>query len=845
MAGLIELIKTGLEEMEAEKLHQSELTLAKAMKLCTTEEDRQEVLRCLLKLAGKYLRQNELDKPETLYDYLEKTDVSERTRVMEWLARLHHQKGDLRSAEEIYTGIFEQRARFLGPEHSDAVGALKTAALLRQMQGKSVEELYIWAYSVKKDPDLAVSVEAAMPSAASAVGLASSPQDSVVQAAQAAQALQAAQAAQAAQAVLDAQAELEAEQAQELGAAQTAGTTAETKTEAAVSEAVQAPAASSPEPSVWSSANYSALDTDMSGKREPVIRTVPPQKAADASHVDISTAPAASATPAQPPAPAAAQVGAVSSAPSQQPMRGPNSIAAVRRRAAEVTCELDAIKPEQLKAAQERTVPVPPLLAPEPAAKDNAVAAGPLAAPQSKQAGAFVKPDLSAAAANAEAVPTAKAEAASPAKAETTPPANSESVSPAKAESAAPAKAESAPPAGADGKKSSKKNSTLYMLDELIGPSKAPEIAPLEDEIQSEFVAPPLTIESSFQEILSGWESYCSELTKQLVKLLQQNQAAAYRQTLVLVSGMLAERSSVSQIDFERPFDKSSRSKESLDLDWTILKELSAVYSSFDGSPETYPFEVALLYATLRRAFSLGPLHVDTIDSLCRLSHIYAHEIFGCLNLNFASTGLRIAALAYKKHPHVTDMARIRCLSKLAQVLIELGEYKEAKSTLKEAAVLADNCPEIARAELIGILKLLADCTCKAEDFETAAGVYERIRNIQEAVSRDVDLFETFVALVITYKKAGNATQSQAYLQRLQWELDWLENAGSIRESVAARAEEMEDFQLAESMLNEIMATTKPFEALAGRAAQALIRIYDKTGREEIAAKLRDPLRSK
>lgn len=620
LAGLIELIRVGQEELEAEKLAEAEKTLVKALKACSTEEDRQEVLRCLLKLAGKYLRRKEPQKPKVLFEYLENTDIDERTRVMEWLARVHRETEDLEGAERIYTDIFELRAQRFGPENPEAVGALNTAALLRQMQGKSPEDLYVRAYKF-------------------------------------------------------------------------------------ASSAPPAKQEKKPE----KTGNESSKDLDQTKEKENKEN----KKVQKAEKEDKSKT-----------------------------------------------------------SAENKSDP-----------KDN----GPLPLTEHEKHVREMR------------------------------------------------------------KKAARQTTTtLHLLDELlINQTRPEEDKQPEQTIEEipEFIAGPLTLRENLQELLTAWEPFCNQLTRQLVKLLQQSSNQAYRNTLLQLSTLLNEQAGAKQVNLENPFLAVSRRAECNYLDWRIVKELAPVYEAYSGRSSNYPFEIGMLYAALRRAFELGPLHIDTLQTLYRLAHIYKEEIFGCYDLDFSAAAFKICGLAFMEHPEIDDLTRIRCRTNYATLLMAKDALTEAKAALKEAIKLADSCEQVSRPELMSILKTLAECTSKIGDFETAAGVYERIRNFQEAVSRDPELFETFIHLIANHKKAGNEAQVQNYLQRLQWELDWLKDPHPMRETIASRAEELEQYELAELMLHEIIILqNNPTEPIAGRAANALIKIYEKTGRVDMANQLRGTL---
>ena len=687
MAGLIDLITSGQEELEQDRLEDAEKTFSKALEKCSTDDDRQEVLRCLLKLAGKYLRLKQSDKPKVLFDFLEKTDLQERTRVMEWLARVHQQTEDLPGAERIYTEIFELRARNWGPEHPDAVGALKTAALFRQMQGKSAEDLYVRAYNVSKE--------------VSQKGLVSKPKFSV--------------------------------------------------------------------PVVKPSLD--ALLPDTSIVLDDLLRAPAPTAVPTTS--DSSAAPTAEAAP-QGVAPEAARQVAPAPLPPRQTERIDH-------------LDLDA-NHAQIHGAN---------------------------------AGSASKESAFNAAQNAQDAALSQ-DTSEPAR-----PANLDDMDTMVLEAR---------------KKGSSKKSTLYLLDELLINEARAELAkeseaPAEEEAP-DFTETPLTLKASLQEMLAVWEPFCNMITKQLVKLLQQSSNPAYRKTLTKLTELLTE-TTPKTLDMDHPFIACQRRPACNYLDWAIVKELAPVYAAYDGTWGTYPFEIGMIYACLRRAFELGPLHVDTLQSLYRLAHIYTNEMFGCYDLEFAAAAFRVCALAFREHPEIDELTRVRCRTNLASVLMSKNELNEAKDTLKDAIKLTDGLQEVSQSEMLSILKILADCTNKLGDYDTTAGVYERIRNFQEAMARDSGLFETLIHLIHNYAKAGNMGQVQAYLQRIQWELDWFEDPNPMREAIAAKAEELEEYYLAEQMLNAIMAQTKPTEVIAGRAATSLIRLYEKTGRNDLAARMR------
>lgn len=761
MAGLIDLINFGQEELEQDRLEDAEKTFSKALEKCSTDDDRQEVLRCLLKLAGKYLRQKQSNKPKILFEYLEKTELQERTRVMEWLARVHQQTEDLAGAERIYTEIFELRARNWGPEHPDAVGALKTAALFRQMQGRSAEDLYVRAYQVSKE--------------VSQQGLSSKPK--------------------------------------------------------IVAPAPPKSTAENILPNTTLSDLFDSKPTKASSSGESLSSTteLPPAPPPPAPEPAAATAPATedTATPAAqeqvPPAPPPSPATPVS--PPLPPR--PQSESAAQTPA-------NLLEPSK---SIETPAPPPPVTTPSPV-EAGATPALPALGPES-DALANSPANSPSAASNAHAQKHG-ANTSGPKESAFVPkPASEKTDLQPDAEEDIEAKVIEAR------KKSAPRKSTLYLLDELLLNQAKAEIQEavqeekeaLLDEVP-DFADTALTLKASLQELAKEWEPFCNMITKQLVKLLQQSSNPAYRKTLARLTQILTE-STPKTLDLDHPFIACQRRPACNYLDWEILKELAPVYAAYDGTWGTYPFEIGMIYAVLRRAFVLGPLHVDTLQSLYRLAHIYTNEMFGCYDLDFAAAAFRVCTLAFFEHPEIDELTRVRCRTNLASVLMSKNELSAAKETLKEAIKLADALEQVGQQELLSILKILADCTNKLGDYETTAGVYERIRNFQEATARDSGLFETLIQLIHNYARAGNMAQVQSYLQRIQWELDWFEDPNPMREAIATKAEELEEYFLAEQMLNAIMAQSKPTEIIAGRAATSLIRLYEKTGRTDLAARMR------
>lgn len=619
MENLSDYIKSGHDALNENRLDDAEQSFKNALKSCSSASEKAEVVVGLLKLLSIHLDHNDSAKPKILYDLIDNSEFEEKVGLLETLARVHQKRNDMAQAEQLYTRIFELRARTQGPAHPETISTLKTAALFRQFQGLSANDLYAKATSIAKEIGLSIPL----------------PQSK--------------------------------------------------KTDATVASTDAINNESFREDVKQSGADNASVE-DLASNQGPVPRDNP--------HV------------------------------------------------------ADEHKPE-------------------------------------------------------DSVREAR-------------------------------------------KKSGSKKSTLYLLDELIVHQGRSEPISSSDKVQElttdevpEFSETSLTLKASLQELLKEWEAYCNVITRQLVKLLQQSPTPSYRQVLNNLTTMLNEKTA-KLVDLDHPFLKSKRKPADRYLDWSIVQELVPVYSAYDGTWATYPFEIGMIYSCLRRAFELGPLHVDTLQSLYRLAHIYTNEMFGCYDLEFAASTFKICVMAFREHPEIDELSKVRCRTSLANVLMAQDKLSEAKAALKDAIKVADALDaQLGRQELLTILKILAECTARLGDYETAIGVCERMRGFQETVARDAELFETLIQLVHNYGKLGDTAQVTAYLQKIHTELDCFEDPNPMREIVALKAEDRGEYFLAEKMLNDIMANCKPYDAIAGRVASILIRIYDKTGRTELAARLR------
>jgi hypothetical protein len=604
---LSELIKAGQVELESDRLEDAEKSFADALQACLTDEERQEVLRSLIKLAGKYMSCGQSDRPRTLYDYLAGTGLVERTRVLEWLARLHLQMEDVAGAEKIYVDIFEERLKQLGADHPDTVGTLKTAALLLQMQGKSPEEFYERAYRLAR----------------------------------------------------------------------------------------------------------------------AVNKTGGRQAGADSKDKGSKVAAARQA--------AGAEAGGMEAGAPETRKKGKTSRAEPFARLLETTRE-----------HQKKMVPKPEEAASSPAAAQW-------------------------------------------------------DGSQEKAEGGA-----------GDGSESQNR---------LPGQG------------------------SHLQEIRAAWQSFSSRLSVKLADIFNKNKNPAFKSALVqLLTGLSKTTRGLKPVDFDHPFDDAAGRQVSNELDWKILKELTAVYGACDGSPETYPMEASTIYACLRRAFELGPLHVDTLQNFYRLSYLYARETFGCFDPEFAAAGFHVCLLGFSGHPGVSPLTRVRSCTKLAVTLAAKKDVKAARSTLAETIELTESCELIDRQEVVAFLRSIADCASEIGEHGIAAKAYENLLNQQEAVCRNTEFFDTLMQLISAFHKAGDESSMQKYQQRLIFELDWVENVNTMREMIALKAVELGEMELAELMLHDILLYANLYEPIAGKAMLALIKIYETTGRNEMAVILKERL---
>ncbi len=803
MAGLIDLISTGLEDLEQDRLKEAELCFSKALQLSSTDEDRQEVLRCLLKLTGKYLRQGEFEKPELLYRHLQTLEILERTRAMEWLARVLQQNQFLTRAEQMYVEIYELRANFLGTSHADSVGALRTAALLRQMQGKSAEDLYERAFEIasarKAAMKEAVGEQPALPK-----NEMRKPQENKAESGESTAST--ASDEPSAASIIDEMIPLKRPYAHALS-----------------------PSKSPEQESAGTLSVLSAIDAILAQDGElPEPSSLSKQK---------SSAP--------PSEPAVDQVSSVQNAPSlgHEPEPSPSQGATAGQPASDLSQTLlppspssfEIVKGEPGSLAPAASDPVAPAPAPAPALPQPVLEGeNPQELAESAQAESAQEESAQAESAQEESAQEESAQEES-AQEES---AQEESLQEESLQEES-AQAESLQAKVAEARKQTKK-STLFLLDQvLLTQARTEEQNEVPVEEFPDLAQSQLTLTESVQELMVQWEPYCNMISRQLVKLLQNSSTPAYRKILLNLRSLLTQSDTVMHVDVEHPFIGCKRTPQSNNLDWQILKELSPVYEAYDGTWGTYPFEIGMIYACLRRALQLGPFHVDTLQSLHRLAHIYIHEMFGCYDLEFAAATFRVCVLAFNDHPEFDEFTRVQCKTSLANVLMAKNEAREAKEVLKATIKSVDLLDQGNRQQILAILKVLAECTFQLGDYETAAGVYERIRNFQEAVSRDGELFDTLIHLIDCYRRSSNTSQLQSYIQRLEWELDWFDDQGPICETIALKALDLEIYEVAEKFLNRILQLKKPTEEIAGRAASLLIRIYERTGRNEMAQRLR------
>lgn len=842
------LIVQGDEALEASDLDAAERCYAAALATSVDPDANDHVLRALVKLAGRFIKLGVRNRPQSLYRHLETLPLLERTRVMEWLARHHRQKGDLAEAEKIYLEIFDIKASGLGFSHEETTAALQTAALILQMQGKSPEGLYLKALSGAKTPVpastspqppptdgvptmAATDKPAAAQPAVQSPRPVSSPPPPPVQAAPG-----------------PAGAQQPSQQP-----------TQAPQNRAALTSSEPPVAAKPPIPKPPPTVGPVPATGDMT-----IPRIELPPKAPN----PVAQAPASQ--PVAPREPAAKISQPVQTAPAEQESKG-ESVRNTKRASTGGLDLIDAILAGG--ASNAPPTPPPPKLVPSmpatPISPEGAANAAPASVPPNSAATTpaqtLSKSRQSQATQSTDSEPTGgKKSQASPASfAATDSQSTARSEMPAATASSAapsaPAPATTANPSGAAAapspvvsaemntkapstaaSKSTDKVEAQHSAAAASTPTTAasPSVAPQPAQ-------PTVPYPSTWHEVAVAWRA-CSEiLSDRLAQNLKAKPLDKATKTVLekLRSKVPAFTAAIEKTTAEKLLVNTRRSSVSDRIDWMIAEDLAELYKQW-SSWKKRPYEIGLIYALMLRVDFLGPCHEDTITTLHRLGYVYASDEHTFQNDEAAEALLRLSLLLHEITFGDEDRRTINNLMNLATIYSDNEAPSAAEPLFRRALDASMRSNALTQEELVELLRNFARCSEHRGDFALAAELYEKMRTIFEAISLDSsELFETIHNLVVCYDRSGNQEKAKQYHQRLLWETDWLEhpNAMAMREWCASRYEAAEQFERAEQMNKDIISSTQPGDTLARNALQALVRIYEHTGRHREAERLRNP----
>lgn len=852
------LIKSGIELLNSEKLPESEEKLAEALKIAETPDQRFQAIRSLLNLAAKYIKLQDTVQPRTLYFYLQTVDVEERTRVMELLASLYKQHEDLANAERMYVEIYDLRVQSLGPNHPDTMGVLQTAAMLVQMQGKSPEGLYAKAYNATKQA--AVEERERSPhnhteeipiiragsrtltdmqaishllTATSKLPRMDRPkpveQDKKSEVADNKaddeHLSEFKDSAMADTELLDAQlyldeqldsnkAEDKSSQTQELQVQESfAPDDAGASTDAAASSLsasdaarkLLAVAAELAEAAI-ALAEHAALlankGLELAGSTNSTTDIESLQKETEKAMLCITSAKDKYES-------AQTQLSKVESALSKSYNESTEHSDADQQKTS-VQEKEDSSQTDSSGSATNAPdeIKLTPSGQPFPAGLRLA------AVPQK-----ITIADIQAAAAAAAAAQSEK-------------------------EALLEARANISPEALAKIKTTS--SSPLSMIDDMMQGSSAVEqerSLSLAPDVQPEIVTKNLLLEPGWQQIINQWEVIFTSLKIRIADIFQQQMPVPYNEVLKKNQELFEKAYPIiKQIDFRFVFEEHDQLEEEIRTDVDIANAFKRVYAAWDGSARFSPHEITATYAWLKRCVTLGAFHQDTLRSLFRLGIIMTEQSRP-LPKTEPDLGLklmRFVRAASDNHPKFKVLDRIRNATILARKLLHDKQPEEALSLFNIAYRAAKTCDDVSPAEMTDLLKNLAMCHETMGNYQGATDLFERIRRVQEAMSRNSeDLCETTIHLLTNYRILNNEQAATACQQRILCELDWLEKPSAMKIFAATKCEEMAQMDLAEQLCKDVLAQSDGDESSASKALVLLARIYEKTGRAKEADRIK------
>ena len=883
-----DLIKSGMDALNADRLTKSEKALTRALEIADSSDEKFEALRALLNLAGKYLKTKNYTQPASLYAYIENAEADERIKVLEWLASLYKQLDDLEGAERIYIDIYELRVNIMGANHPDTMGVLQTAAMLVQMQGRSPEELYARAYEVAR-------ASANASASVSTIARESGPTSESATAEQSAH-LEAGIASDAEKTISK------------------FGSIAETDSSLGSEKKVHiATKAANTSTNVKAEAKEQAIskaDTSTNIKDEAKERGV--CKADTNTNVrDLSThenleAPAASS---KNEGSAFVKLGAELAARGEELAKQGALLAKAgleivrhKNESYELIADAKQLTDGAIKGLAEAAAQNE--LAKESLAKakilglefgienqgdfsaDNIATGAPATNPWGKSSNKTTSTRLGTPAryygSTEEKIRSRNAKNAQSRQAFDEAFDNLENkVTEAKsadkqaAEKSAEPKidARSADLKSAEGSTSSHSKDTskstgkhkasnpgiedirttysslktttssaLSLIDELLKGTNAVEQEPdpKDPDNHPELGTETLLLEEGWQQLVDYWETFFADFNKRHSKLSKTSLPDEQRELHKLIKELSVQALPlIKQIDFRYAFESSKENDEIDKLDWEIISELKAVYTAWDGADDSSPLELSCTYGWLRRCIALGPLHQDTLRNLFRLGLFYSEQHrFHSHNPTLSLHALRLVRTAADKHPRFSIVDRIRNARMMADCLLQEGKAQDALGLYNLAYRAAKSCDDLTPEEMVNLLFNLAMCHNRLENYQPCAELLERIRKIHEAMSRNSEqLIWTILHLLACYRKMANTEEETACKQRILLEIDWMEEANAMRVFAAHVCEELQLMDIAEQLCKDVLANAQ--DDKTPRALKILLRVLEKTGRKAEATKLK------
>ncbi len=847
------LNKSGIEFLNSDKLPESEEKLAEALKIAETPDQRFQAIRSLLNLAGKYIKLNDTDQPKTLYFYLQTVDVEERTRIMELLASLYKQHEDLANAERMYVEIYDLRVQSLGPNHPDTMGVLQTAAMLVQMQGKSPEGLYAKAYNATKQA--AVEERERSPhNHTEEIPIIRTGSRTLTDMQAISHLLTATAKLPRMEKPRPADKKADESEFKDSAMADTEPLDAQLYLDDQLEKANKT-AHKPVDTQELPQQNFAPDQTDEKAEESSAATAIKLDAARQLlglaaelaqSAIALSEHSALLASKGLELAQSNDASAANSASLQEEADKAMQCITSAKEKYESTQAKLSEIE-STLSEIQKGSNTEGPKESKEQNAEqsDNQESSGGAATEQAPDAtaggaelnvtpsGQLFPPGLRLAAVPQRiTIADIQAAAAAAAVAQSDPEAMRE------------ARANISPEALAKIKTTS--SSPLSMIDDMMQGSSAFEqdrSLSLAPDVQPEIVTKNLLLEPGWQQIIIQWEQFFTSLKLRIAAIYQQQMPVAYNDVLKKNQELFEKAYPIiKQIDFRFVFEEHDQLEDEIRTDVDIANAFKRIYSAWDGNARFTPHEIGATYAWLRRCVTLGAFHQDTLRSLFRLGIILSDKAIA-IPKREPDLGLRLMRFvraASDNHPKFKVLDRIRNATILAKRLLQDKQPEEALNLFNIAYRAAKTCDDVSPAEMTDLLKNLAMCHETMGNYQGATDLFERIRRVQEAMSRNSeDLCETTIHLLTNYRILNNEQAATACQQRILCELDWLEKPSAMKIFAATKCEEMAQMDLAEQLCKDVLAQSDGDESSASRALILLVKIYEKTGRVKEADRIK------